>query len=162
MTVRRARVCRGIMEKGREARKIYGGGKIRVSPRARKPSSADFSWQDKPRPVYSGLPWRTKMLVKPFSGGVSRERPQSRISPGGTSVCTLTRCTHGNTRTGDNESASGTDRSLTTLISHRLYIKYIACLHADVKGNLTKRFQIARVLFFFFFLLSTNEPITYI
>lgn len=100
------------------------------------------------------------MLVKPFSAGVSRERPQSRISPGGTSVCagTLTRRAHGNTRAGDNESASGTDRSLTTLISHRLRIKYIArCLHVDVKGNLTKRFQVARVAFLFFFSASESK-----
>jgi len=83
-----ARVCRGIMEKGGKGVEKNGRGKIRVS--LRKPSSADFSWQDKPRPVYSGLPWYTKMLVKPFSAGVSRERPQSRISPRGTSVCTGT------------------------------------------------------------------------
>lgn len=46
------------------------------------------------------------MLVKPFSASVSRERPQSRISLGGTSVCTgtLTRCTE-TLAGGDNESA---------------------------------------------------------
>lgn len=103
-----------------------GGGKIRVSPR--KPSSADFSWQDKPRPVYSGLPWRTKMLVKPFSAGVSRERPQSRISPRGTSVCTgtLTRCTETLAYRRQRVCAGHTDRSLTTLIFHRMHLKYIA------------------------------------
>ena len=52
--------------------------------RQRRLSCADFSWQDKPRPVYSAVPGRTKMLVKPFSGGLSHEQYehlQNHISP---------------------------------------------------------------------------------
>lgn len=91
------------------------------------------------------------MLVKPFSAGVSRERPQSRISPGGTSgLYRYLNSLHGNTRIGDNESASlpGTDRSLTTPILHRPHFKYIARRFADVeRRNLVERFQIARALY---------------
>lgn len=79
------------------------------------------------------------MLVKPFSAGVSRERPQSRISPGGTSgLYRYLNSLHGNTRIGDNESASlpGTDRSLTTPILHRPHFKYIARRFADVKEEI--------------------------
>lgn len=49
------------------------------------------------------------MLVKPFSTGVSREHPQSRISPGGTSVSAGSlNSPHGNPCEEDNDSTLST------------------------------------------------------
>lgn len=81
--------------------------KIRANARERFPSQI---FRDKISHVLFTLDWCVayeEMLVKPFSGGVSREHPQSRISPVW-GVCTSARRTE---TPADNDSTLSTPPS---------------------------------------------------
>lgn len=81
--------------------------KIRANARERFPSQI---FRDKISHVLFTLDWCVayeEMLVKPFSGGVSREHPQSRISPV-RGVCTSARRTE---TPADNDSTLSTPPS---------------------------------------------------